>query len=92
MDDQPLADAVFALSAENPLSKPVKGAKGWYVFKLERVNPPGRDIRLEHFAESRYSEWITGDYERLRLAEYLGTLRKNAGVKPGSDTSLTSGW
>ena len=91
-EDQALADAVYALTAESPVSKPVKGSKGWYVFKLDKVNPPNPKINFESFSQPQFADWISTDYERAKLAEYLAALRKQYEVKPGSDTTLTSGW
>jgi hypothetical protein len=91
-EDQGLADAVWALTPENPVSKPVKGAKGWYVFKLEKVNPPNARLSFENLSEPNFVDWISSDYERAKLAEYLANLRNKADIKPGSDVTLTTGW
>jgi hypothetical protein len=84
-----MRDAIFALNADAPLSKPVKGAKGWYVFKLDKVNPPAAKLKLD---DPKVAEWIMDDYDRVKLAEYVAALRKKSAIKPGSETVLTTGW
>ena len=81
--DPAMRDAVFALTAESPLSKPVRGSKGWYVFKLDKANPPSAKLTLDN---PSLVGWIRDDYERAKLGEYLAGCARS----PRSARSETS--
>jgi PPIC-type PPIASE domain len=87
--DPAIRDAVFALTSENPISAPVKGIVGWYIFKLEHVLKGTKDPTLN---DPKHREMVEDYYARHALSEYVAALRKKSTIKLGAASVMTAGW